>query len=127
MGNGYEKRCTISHQQGNARSKRQWLTITSHLSKRSSSKRQGTTGSGKRCHKKKKGTILLLMGIQISSTVWKKTIWWFLKKLNGSTIQSSNSTTEYMHPKEMKTVFLRNIYTHTYCSFIRNTQDTETT
>ena len=52
------------------------------------------------------------MGIQISSTVWK-TIWWFLKKLKVGLPYSPVTPLLSTYPKEMKTVFLRNIYTPT--------------
>lgn len=48
-------------------------------------------------------------------------------KESRSTIQSSNSTTEYIPKGNENSVFKKYIHSHTYCSFIRNTQDTETT
>ena len=44
-----------------------------------------------------------------------------------STIQSSNSTIEYITKGIENSVFKKYIHSHTYCSFIHNIQDTETT
>lgn len=112
MDNGRMKRCTISHQQGNADQNNNEALSPHTCQNGHHLKDKGQQILVRMPHTKKRNPHTLLMGIQIGSTVWK-TIWRFLKKLKVGLPYSPVTPLLSTYPKEMKTVFLRNIYTPT--------------